>query len=107
MNRPVTQVAAARPRGGSPRMDKRPSRPFAPSEQAVRSLIRRASRHSLGRDFLLNGALDAVAATFSVHAFTVEKARDVLGDDGKGRAAATPSAAAQPATNARAKAKGA
>jgi hypothetical protein len=69
-------------------MDKRQFRPFAPSEQAVRSLIRRASRHSLGRDFLLNGALDAVAATFSVHAFTVEKAREALSATGKASAKA-------------------
>ena len=69
-------------------MEKTPSGPYAPSEQAVRSLIRRASRHAFGRGFLLNGALDAVAATFSVHAFTVEKAREVLADQGRGRTAA-------------------
>ncbi len=45
---------------------------------AVRDLIARADAHPLGRDFLLEGALDAVAATFAVHAFTVDRARELI-----------------------------
>lgn len=63
-------------------MPKATSAPAAASEAAARTLIRRAGRHSLGRGFLLNGALDAVAATFGVHAFTVEKARELIAGQG-------------------------
>ncbi len=52
---------------------------FEPSEQAVRSLIHRAEAHPLGQEFLLKGSLDAVAATFEVHAFVVDRARELLG----------------------------
>lgn len=44
----------------------------------VLDLIRRADDHELGRPFLLRGAQDAVAATFGVHAFLVDAARDHL-----------------------------
>ncbi|MCB9514276.1 MAG: hypothetical protein R3C71_11220 [Candidatus Krumholzibacteriia bacterium] len=54
------------------------ARPFQPSEEAVQSLIRRADGHPLGRGFLLKGSLDAVAATFGVHAFVVDRARESL-----------------------------
>ncbi len=45
---------------------------------AVHDLIAKADAHPLGRDFLLEGALDAVAATFAVHAFTVDRARELI-----------------------------
>ena len=41
----------------------------------VSDLVRRAAGHPLGVDFLRRGALDAVSATFGVHAFVVEAAR--------------------------------
>lgn len=50
-------------------------RRYQPTAAEVDDLIRRAAGHPLGTDFLINGALDAVAATFSVHAFAVEAAR--------------------------------
>ncbi len=50
-------------------------------ETDVLALIRRAEEHDLGRDFLAEGALDAVAATFGVHAFLVDAARERLAQD--------------------------
>ena len=47
-------------------------------EDEVLDLIRRAEQHDLGRSFLEQGAQDAVAATFGVHAFVVDAARDQL-----------------------------
>jgi hypothetical protein len=44
----------------------------------VQDLIVRATAHPLGVSFLLQGAHDAVAATFGVHAFTVDAARERL-----------------------------
>ncbi|MCA8962289.1 MAG: hypothetical protein KDC38_17310 [Planctomycetes bacterium] len=52
-------------------------RPFHPSPDAVDELIQRASARPDGLEFLDRGALDAVAAAFGVHAFTVEEARQV------------------------------
>lgn len=54
------------------------TRRYEPSEEEVQDLIRRAEEHELGPEFLLGGALDAVAATFGAHAFTVEAARETL-----------------------------
>jgi hypothetical protein len=48
----------------------------------VEALIAAAREHPLGLEFLLNGDLSAVAATFQAHAFTVDAAREHL----KGRA---------------------
>ncbi len=48
----------------------------------VEALIAAAREHPLGLEFLLNGDLSAVAATFQAHAFTVDAARERL----KGRA---------------------
>ncbi len=45
---------------------------------AARDLIAQADAHPLGRSFLLEGALDAVAATFAAHAFTVDRARELI-----------------------------
>ncbi len=52
--------------------------PFRPTPREVQALIGRARRHPLGVDFLLRGDLGAVAATFRVHAFTVDAARQRL-----------------------------
>ena len=50
-----------------------------PKRAEVDALIEKASNHPLGTRFLTDGALDAVAATFNVHAFVVDAAREVLG----------------------------
>ncbi len=52
---------------------------YRPTTQDVDDLVRRAAGHPLGTDFLANGAPDAVAATFGVHAFVVDAARETLG----------------------------
>jgi hypothetical protein len=44
----------------------------------VEALINAARNHPLGIEFLLNGDLSAVAATFQAHAFTVDAAREHL-----------------------------
>jgi hypothetical protein len=51
---------------------------YRPGETDVLALIRRAAGHELGTRFLLEGAQDAVAAVFQVHAFLVDAARDYL-----------------------------
>lgn len=56
----------------------KPAVRFQPSLTEVEKVITHAASHTLGLDFLLNGSLDAVAATFEVHAFTVDAARDSL-----------------------------
>jgi hypothetical protein len=53
-------------------------KPYRPTRQEVDDLIRRASEHELGTEYLLQGALDSIAATFQVHAFVVEAARAAL-----------------------------
>lgn len=50
------------------------------SADAIAQLIGRAERHPLGVTFLRDGSLDAVAATFGVHAFTIEAARARLAE---------------------------
>ena len=52
-----------------------------PTETEIQDLIERAKSHDLGIEFLLNGSLDAVAATFGVHAFVIDAARDQLTSD--------------------------
>ncbi len=52
---------------------------WRPTQEDVEDLIRRAEAHELGLDFLRKGSQDAVAATFGVHAFTVDAARIALG----------------------------
>tara|TARA_B100000959_G_C14918107_1_gene598252 strand:+ start:748 stop:954 length:207 start_codon:yes stop_codon:yes gene_type:complete len=49
-----------------------------PSQNEITTLINQAKTHDLGIEFLTNGALDAVAMTFGVHAFVVDAARDEL-----------------------------
>ena len=56
-----------------------PGSRYRPTDKDVDLLIDRASKHPLGLGFLNNGALDAVAAVFQVHAFVVDRARDRLG----------------------------
>ena len=51
---------------------------FQPSIAEVENVISLAAKRTLGLDFLLNGSLDAVAATFEVHAFTIDAARESL-----------------------------
>jgi hypothetical protein len=53
-------------------------KPYRPTREEVDELIRRASEHKLGTEYLLQGALDSVAATFQVHAFVIEAARATL-----------------------------
>jgi len=55
---------------------------FRPSDRAVAELIERAERHAGGTRFLVEGAQDAVAATFGVHAFVVGAARVRLTGNG-------------------------
>ena len=55
-----------------------PSVRFEPAATDIDGLIERAKSHPMGTAFLLEGSLDAVAATFSVHAFVVDKARERL-----------------------------
>ncbi len=51
---------------------------YRPTPDEIKELLRRAAGHPLGTEFLLKGALDAVAATFGAHAFVVDAARDHL-----------------------------
>ncbi len=53
-------------------------KPYRPTSAEVDDLIRRATQHPLGTEYLRHGALDSVAATFQVHAFVVEAARRAL-----------------------------
>lgn len=58
---------------------------YTPGDQDVEALIRAASRHPLGTEFLLEGYLGTVAITFHVHVFTVEAARQRLRGPATGR----------------------
>jgi len=49
-----------------------------PTEIQITKLMQQASDHPMGKNFLVEGSLDAVAATFGVHAFVVEAARESL-----------------------------
>jgi hypothetical protein len=49
----------------------------------VEALLDAARNHPLGLEFLLNGDLSAVAATFQAHAFTVDAARQQLKEHGR------------------------
>lgn len=62
---------------GSQRRIDEPGAPgaSAPDDQAVEALIRAATSHPLGTEFLMGGYLGTVAITFHVHVFTVEAAR--------------------------------
>lgn len=54
---------------------------YQPTSAEVGRLIEDAQRHPLGIEFLIEGELGSVAATFGVHAFTVDAARRRLGAD--------------------------
>ncbi len=69
---------------------------FRPAARQVDELIQRASHHPLGTDFLRDGALDAAAAVFGVHAFTIEAARAKLAGAPE-ESKAVPAFEAQPA----------
>jgi hypothetical protein len=51
---------------------------YEPGQTDIDNLVRAASEHPLGVDYLLNGHLGTVAITFGCHAFTVAAARDQL-----------------------------
>ncbi len=51
---------------------------YRPSRAEIDALIQQASDHRFGKRFLVDGSLDAVAATFGVHAFVVDAARETL-----------------------------
>ena len=55
------------------------TRRYQSTTAEVDHLISSAREHPLGLEFLEQGALDAVAATFRTHAFVVEAARERLG----------------------------
>ncbi len=56
---------------------------YRPCRAEIEALIQRASNHRLGQSFLVDGSLDAVAATFGVHAFVVDAARETLAPSAK------------------------
>ena len=56
---------------------------YRPCRAEIDALIQRASNHRLGKGFLVDGSLDAVAATFGVHAFVVDAAREALAPSAK------------------------
>jgi hypothetical protein len=60
---------------------------FTPSADEVDAVIRHADGHALGTEFLRHGALDAVAATFGVHAFVIDAARERLAEAEAGASA--------------------
>ncbi|MFQ5653489.1 MAG: hypothetical protein ACE5GW_02015 [Planctomycetota bacterium] len=51
---------------------------YEPAPEEVERLIARAADHPDGTELLREGPLDAVAATFEVHAFVVDRARERL-----------------------------
>ena len=53
---------------------------YQPTKSEIAKLMQQVSEHPLGRNFLVDGALDSVAATFGVHAFVVDAARESLND---------------------------
>jgi hypothetical protein len=67
----------AQPSSAPPRPGPAPAR-YALNALDVEALIAAARKHPLGLEFLLNGDLSAVAATFQAHAFTVDAAREHL-----------------------------
>jgi hypothetical protein len=55
-----------------------------PDPSSVERLLTAARAHPLGIDYLMKGYLGSVAATFGVHAFTVEEARRQARANAKG-----------------------
>ena len=54
---------------------------YRPTVEEVTVLVRQAASHPLGPQFLAKGAIDAVAATFGVHAFVIDEARRRMRDE--------------------------
>jgi hypothetical protein len=70
--RPASEAAPAESRPGV----------FRPDPSEIDRLLAAARSHPLGIEFLMNGYLGSVAATFGVHAFAVEEARARVGTSG-------------------------
>lgn len=51
---------------------------YQPTASEIAKLMQQAVDHPLGKKFLVEGSLDSVAATFGVHAFVVDAARESL-----------------------------
>ena len=51
---------------------------YQASASEIANLMQNATKHPLGKKFLVEGSLDSVAATFGVHAFVVDAARESL-----------------------------
>lgn len=51
---------------------------YQPTASEIAKLVQQAAKHPLGKNFLVKGSLDSVAATFGVHAFVVDAARESL-----------------------------
>ena len=51
---------------------------YQPTASEIAKLVQQAAKHPLGKKFLVEGSLDSVAATFGVHAFVVDAARESL-----------------------------
>lgn len=51
---------------------------YQPTATEIAKLMQQAANHPLGTNFLVEGSLDSVAATFGVHAFVVNAARESL-----------------------------
>ena len=51
---------------------------YQPTASEIAKLMQQAANHPLGKKFLVEGSLDSVAATFGVHAFVVDAARESL-----------------------------
>ena len=54
------------------------TRKYQPTASEITKLMQQATNHPLGKNFLVEGSLDSVAATFGVHAFVVDAARESL-----------------------------
>ena len=51
---------------------------YQPTSSEIAQLMQQVTAHPLGKNFLIEGSLDSVAATFGVHAFVVDAARESL-----------------------------
>ena len=51
---------------------------YQPTASEIAKLMQQAADHPLGKKFLVEGSLDSVAATFGVHAFVIDAARESL-----------------------------
>ena len=51
---------------------------YQATSSEIANLMQKAAIHPLGKNFLVEGSLDSVAATFGVHAFVVDAARESL-----------------------------